>query len=133
MSEAAVRMCSLKLLFWKFQENFQETTRGGMLLIAKNKIMLLEISKNFQNSYSNMSGCLLLWIVKCPKELLFFSGHFSALFDFRIFNTLKRLTFFHPLINSILKHPLINLVIRSKDVKELSSLNILAKSNATCY
>ena len=37
---------------------------------------------------------------------------------FRIFNTLKRLTFFHPLINSLLKHPLINLVI---------------KSNATCY
>ena len=29
-------------------------------------------------------------------ELLFFSRYFSALLHFRIFNTLKRLTFFHP-------------------------------------
>ena len=76
--------------------------------VMKNLTELPGNPKIFQNGYSNISGWLLLWIGKCPKDI-------SVL---RIFNTLERLTFFHPLTNSLFKHPLINLVI---------------KSNATCY
>ena len=60
-----------KLLFWKIRENSQEITRGGVFLIAENKIILLpgNFLKNFQNSYSNIFGWLLLWIMKCPKDI----------------------------------------------------------------
>ena len=43
ISEAAVWRCSLKQLFWKIRENSQEITRGGVLLMAKIKTILLGI------------------------------------------------------------------------------------------
>ena len=68
----------------------------------------------FQSSYSNISGWQLLWIVKCPEDNQCRIFHLSL----QNLYTLKRLTFFHPLINSLLKHPLINLQPRTKLVEK---------------
>ena len=58
-----------------------------------------EFSKIIQNSSSNISGWVLLQIVWCPKELLSPPPDISMfpLLYFRIFNKLKKLTFFHSL------------------------------------
>ena len=92
ISEAAVRRGS----YFSCSEKFEKIPENHMwpsVFNSKNYITLGNFLKIFQNSYSNISGWLLLQIVNCPKELLFFYFfrnisllflHF--LFHIRIFN-----------------------------------------------
>ena len=59
----------LKTAVLKNSREFPGITRVGVLLIVKNKIILLKFSKVIHNSYSNISGWLLLWFVKCRKDI----------------------------------------------------------------
>ena len=111
ISEAAVRMCSLKEPFWKIQENSQEITRGGVLSIATKNNTLGDFLKFFR-------AAILTFLGAC------FFGLWSVLRTFQctvLFQNLlhtQKAKIFSSHNNKLLNHPLINLVI---------------KSNSTCY
>ena len=121
-AEALVQRCSVKKMFLEISQNSQENNCARVSFLIKLQashfwipffliveVSFLHILYEFQEIKLNVMkytlNCEIVW-----------KKYYTV---YPRLNTHRRLTFFHPLINSLLKHPLIK--------------PLVIESNATCY